>query len=405
MTRPLDGIRVIDFTHVLAGPACAYYLGLLGAEVVKVERPGRGDAMRHRGGTDKAGAAAGMSTAYVTQGAGKRSIEIDLATPGGRAAMDALLTGADVLVENHRPSTLARLGLEWERVRRLNPRLIHCAITGYGRGGPREDAPAYDVNIQAASGLMSLTGTAQTGPLRTGAPVIDYSVALAAAFAAMTALYERTRTGRGRFIDVSMLETALTLMSSVVTDHLLTGNEPMPRGNGANSRSPSAGTFPCREGLISLGVNEEAQFRALAGALGRDAWLTDPRFRSQDARDRNADHLAREISDALAAASAAEWEPRLLAAGVPAARVRTLPEALRSSEIRARGFILDPGDGRQVVPGLPFRFGDGPRFAPAHPAERLGASNGREHGTEARREDQDGRASVAAARPDPWPSG
>jgi crotonobetainyl-CoA:carnitine CoA-transferase CaiB-like acyl-CoA transferase len=374
MNRPLAGIRVVDFTHVLAGPACAYYLGLLGANVIKVERPGRGDAMRHRGGTDKERARRGMSTAYLTQGAGKRSVEGDLETAEGREAMDTLLGSADVLVENHRPSTLSRLGLDWVRLQRLNPKLIHCAITGYGRGGPLADAPAYDVNIQAASGLMSVTGTAETGPLRAGAPVVDYSVALAAALAVMTALFERTQTGRGQFVDVSMFETALTLMGSMVTDHLVTGHEPKPRGNAANSRSPSAGTFPCREGLLSLGVNETAQFQALARELGQEAWLTDPAFQTAEARDRNAEELGRCIGAALATASAQEWEQRLLAVGVPAARVRTLPEAVRAPEIAARGFLHDPGEGRPVAPGLPFRYGDANAYDPLRPVERLGAA-------------------------------
>ena len=374
MNRPLAGIRVIDFTHVLAGPACAYYLGLLGAEVIKVERPGRGDAMRHRGGTDKARAAAGMSTAYITQGAGKRSVEIDLETPVGRVQMDRLLCEADVLVENHRPSTLERLGLSFTRLQTLNPRLVHCALTGYGRGGPFEDAPAYDVNIQAASGLMSLTGTRDTGPLRTGAPVIDYSVALAAGFAVTAALFGRTQTGRGCFVDVSMLETAFTLMSSTITDHLLTGHDPQPRGNAANSRSPSSGTFPCKEGLLSLGVNEEAQFAALARGLNRPNWLKDPRFASRDARDANARAMSYEIEAALETSTAAEWEARLLAASVPAARVRTLPEALVLPDVASRGFLRDPGTGTPAVPGLPFRLGDAPRTEPVQPVEVLGAS-------------------------------
>lgn len=374
MSGPLDGIRVIDFTHVLAGPACAYYLGLLGADVVKVERPGRGDAMRHRGGTDKARAAKGMSTAYLTQGAGKRSVAIDLETPGGRADMDGLLRDADVLVENHRPATLARLGLEFGRLQALNPRLIHCALTGYGRGGPFENAPAYDVNIQAASGLMSLTGTAETGPLRAGAPVIDYSVALAAGFAIAAALFQRTQTGQGAFVDVSMLETAFTLMSSTVTDHLMTGNMPQPRGNEANSRSPSAGTFPCREGLLSLGVNEEAQFAALAQVLRRTDWLTDERFATPTARDQHGAALAQELVATLALKSADEWERRLIAAGVPAARVRTLPEALAMSDVAARKFLLDPGTGRPAVPGLPFRM-NATRADTVQAVEKLGQSN------------------------------
>lgn len=349
---PLAGIRVIDFTHVLAGPACAYQLALLGADVIKVERPGRGDAMRHRGGSDPERAARGESTAFLTQSALKRYVPLDLDTGEGREAMQALLAGADVLVENHRPSTLRRLGLDWEALSARHPQLIHCAMTGYGRGHALEDAPAYDVNIQAASGMMSLTGTPDTGPTRVGAPVIDYATALAAAFGVCAALVERARTGRGSLVDVSMMDTALTLMSSTAVDYALTGNVPKARGNQANSRSPSAGTFACREGLLSLGASEEAQFARLAEALDRAGWLTDPRFATPAARNRNREALSRDIEEALAWDTAAAWEAHLLSRGVPAARVATLPEALEACERHGRPHLA--GTHATVRGGRPF---------------------------------------------------
>ena len=333
---PLEGVRVVDFTHVLAGPACAYHLALMGADVIKVERPGRGDAMRHRGGTDREAAARGQSTAWRTQSGLKRHAALDLETAGGRDAMHSLLARADVLVENHRPTTLRRLGLDWPDLHARHPRLIHCAMTGYGRGHAAEDAPAYDVNIQAASGLMALTGTERTGPTRVGAPVIDYATALAAAFGICAALVGRGADGPGTLVDVSMMDVALSLMSSTVVDHLLTGHVPRPRGNAANSRAPAAGSFPTAEGLLSLGVNEAAQFDRLATALGRDGWRADPRFATAEARDRNRDALSAAIADALAVRPASEWEPHLLAHGVPCARVATLPEALRAAEARGR---------------------------------------------------------------------
>ena len=350
LPSPLAGVRVVDFTHVLAGPACAYHLALLGADVVKVERPGRGDAMRHRGGSDPERAARGASTAFLTQSAHKRSVALDLDDPEGRAAMHRLLAGADVLVENHRPSTLRRLGLDWDALHARHPRLVHCAITGYGRGHGREDAPAYDVNIQAASGLMSLTGTPETGPTRVGAPVIDYATALAAAFGACAALIGRERSGEGSLVDVSMMDVALTLMSSTVVDYALTGNAPRPRGNVANSRSPSAGTFATSDGMLSLGVNEQAQFERLAHALGRAEWLADPRFGTPAARDNHRAALCEAIEVALGRRSAAEWERRLLDGGVPAARVATLPEALRACEAMGRPHAVEV-DGRPSAGG------------------------------------------------------
>ncbi|WP_299682568.1 CaiB/BaiF CoA-transferase family protein [uncultured Roseobacter sp.] len=369
MVAPLDGIRVIDWSHVLAGPACSYYLGLLGAEVIKVERPGRGDAMRHRGGTDKARAAGGMSTAYLTQSAGKQSLALDLEREAGRAVFERLLKSADVLVENHRPDTLTHLGLEEEATRAINPRLIHCAMTGYGRGNAMADAPAYDVNIQAISGLMALTGTTETGPLRTGAPIIDYATGMAAAMAVMAALIQREKTGQGAFADVSMLDTAFALMSSTITDYALTGTEPKARGNAANSRSPSSGVFACAEGRISLGVNEEAQFRALAQALGRSEWLSDPRFADPVERNRNGAELGHAIAVALAGRSANDWEEELMAAGVPCAKLRTLAEALALPPAEQRGFARRGAAG---YCGLPFQIQHASQPNGAIPPQALG---------------------------------
>ena len=371
-THPFAGLVVIDFTHVLAGPACSHYLGLLGANVIKVESPQKGDAIRHRGGTDSESAASGMSTSYLTQGGGKSSITLDLETESGSATFNRLLAKADILVENHIPQTMKRLGLDETRLAERHPHLVHCAMTGYGRGGPQENTPAYDVNIQAACGLMEATGTTESGPIRAGAPVLDYATALAASFAISAALYERAASGRGSFIDVSMLETGLSLMASTVTDYLKTDNEPQRRGNLANSRSPGAGSFACSEGVVSLGVNEESHFRNLASALGREGWLTDPRFAKPAARKAHAGELVAEIEAELERRPAKEWETVLQKAGVPAARIRTLRECLASDQVRQRQFIhTDPASG-VATPTLPFRIAGAASHAPGKPAPRLG---------------------------------
>jgi len=373
-SHPFSGLLVVDFTHVLAGPACSYYLGLLGAEVIKVESPDKGDAIRHRGGTDAAAANAGMSTSYLTQGAGKRSVTLDLESDDGISRFHQLLTHADVLVENHVPRTMQRLQLDEKSLAVRHPHLIHCAMTGYGRGGPQENTAAYDVNIQAACGLMEATGTQESGPVRTGAPVLDYGTALAAGFAISAALYERASTGQGSFIDVSMLETGLSLMSSSVTDYLKTGNAPERRGNLANSRSPGAGSFPCKEGVMSLGVNEESHFISLAHALDRQDWLSDPRYVQRDDRKTHASELAEEIATELAAKTAEEWEPVLQSAGVPSARLRSLPDALASQQVRTRGYIQTTDDGVDV-PTLPFRLGGVDAYRPSSSAPAHGEHN------------------------------
>lgn len=369
---PLEGLKVIDFTHVLAGPACSYFLGLLGAEVIKVESPVKGDAMRHRGGTDREAQANGMSTSYLTQAAGKKSVALDLQSESGAKTMRRLLEEADIFVENHLPKTMETLGLDPDSVRAINRRLIHCSMTGYGRGGDLENAPAYDVNIQATSGLMSLTGSPETGPIRTGAPIVDYGVALSAAFAVTTALFQRSQTGKGCFIDVSMLETAHVMMSSTISDYLYTGNKPTRRGNAANSRSPGAGNFRCKEGMISLGVNEESQFRKLAKALGKVGWLSDPRFANRKARLDHAADLEGELAVALLTRTSEEWETVFQSSGVPAAKLRTLPESLSMPHVLKRGFIHTFPDTGLSVPTLPFRIDGHAAFAPSSNAPQLG---------------------------------
>lgn len=370
-SHPFSGLLVLDFTHVLAGPACSYYLGLLGADVIKVESVTKGDAIRHRGGTDSEAAKSGMSTSYLTQGAGKRSIALDLASPDEIEQFHQLLARADVLVENHVPETMRRLQLDESSVAARHPHLIHCAMTGYGRSGPQENTAAYDVNIQAACGLMDATGTVESGPVRTGAPVLDYATAMAASFAIATALYERRISERGTFIDVSMLETGLSLMSSTVTDYLKTGNAPQRRGNLANSRSPGAGSFPCSEGVMSLGVNEESHFVSLATALGREDWIIDPRFAQRDIRKAHSSDLCAEIELELAKKTAEQWEPILQNAGVPCARLRSLPEALDSAQVKTRGFVQTTDDGVQV-PTLPFRIGGAKAYRPVSNAPKKG---------------------------------
>ena len=373
-THPFENVLVIDFTHVLAGPACSYYLGLLGAKVIKVESQTKGDAIRHRGGTDAAGAKMAMSTSYLTQGAGKKSIALDIESIEGKTLFHRLLAKADILVENHVPETMRRLGLDEARLAELHPHLIHCAMTGYGRGGPQENTAAYDVNIQASCGLMEATGTQESGPIRTGAPVLDYGTAMAAGFAVSAALFERASTGKGNFIDVSMLETGLSLMSSSITDYLKTGNAPQRRGNLANSRSPGAGSFPCKEGVMSLGVNEESHFHSLAHALGREDWLSDPRFSQRPERKVHAQDLVAELEAELLKKTAAEWEPVLQSAGVPCARLRTLPEALESEQVRQRGFVQTLEDGVSV-PTLPFRLGHVDSYRPGSKAPTLGENS------------------------------
>ena len=372
MFNPLKGIKVIDFTHVLAGPACSYYLGLLGADVIKIESVKKGDAMRYRGGTSEPGNLVGMSTSFLTQAAGKRSIALNISSPKGFAIFEKLLKKADILVENHKPTTLNKLGINSDYISKVNDKLIHCALTGYGRKGDKENAAAYDVNIQAISGIMNLTGFEGQGPIRTGAPIIDYGVALAASFAISSALFKRTQTGQGSFIDVSMLETAYTLMSSSVVDYLYTGNEPKQRGNAANSKSPAAGSFECKKGVISLGINEEHQFASLAKMLKKEDWLKDKRFSDKKNRKENEVSLLKQLEVILKSKTANQWERLAIKYGVPAARVLTLKESLELKQNKSRSFIHEFRNESLKVPTLPFRFNNEKNHAPITPPNKLG---------------------------------
>jgi len=372
MYDPLKGIKVIDFTHVLAGPACSYYLGLLGADVIKIESVTKGDAMRYRGGTSEIGNLMGMSTSFLTQAAGKRSIALNVASKEGFKIFEKLLKNADVLVENHKPTTLNKLGINSDYISRVNDKLIHCALTGYGRKGEKENAAAYDVNIQAISGIMNLTGYEGQGPIRTGAPIIDYGVALAASFAISSALFKRTQTGIGSFIDVSMLETAYTLMSSTIVDYFYTGNEPKQRGNAANSKSPASGSFECKKGKISLGVNEEHQFRALAKMLKKEDWLKDKKFSDKKSRKENELYLLKQLEFILKSKTANQWEKLAIKFGVPAARVLSLKESLKLKQNQSRSFIHEFKNEKLKVLTLPFRYNHQSNHAPTNPPTRLG---------------------------------
>ena len=365
--QALKGIKVVDLTRVVAGPYCTYQLALMGADVTKIEQVGRGDPVRHSGaGSDAHFWQHAMATNFLPQNANKRSITLNLKHDEGRAIFMQLVADADVVVENFRTGVMKKLGIDYDTLRAKHPKLIFCSLTGYGQTGPMGHHTAYDGVIQAAGGLMSVIGTPETGPLKVGPPITDYATGMAAAYAISTALFQREREGCGQYIDVSMLDTTLALMSSYVTDYFATGNTPGPRGNEPASRSPSAGTYDTKEGKITLGANEDHQYERLCRALGLASVLTDPRFQEIDARRKNTDILRAEFRRVLLTRSADEWETILNEAGVPAARIRTPAEILQHPQVTGRGvlhtFKKVKGVERDVtVLSAPFRLAhDGP---------------------------------------------
>ena len=374
MRAPLEGVRVLDLTNVLAGPYCTFQLALLGAEVIKVEVPGSGDLARQLG-ADSALNQVFMGASFLAQNAGKRSVTINLKHPDGRRVFERLVVTADVLVENFRPGVMDRLGLGYEHLATLRSRLVYCAISGFGQDGPLSGHPAYDQVIQGLAGIMDVTGAEQSGPLRVGFPICDTIGGLAAAFAVAAALRESQQTGRGCLIDVSMLEATLSSMGWVVSNFLIAGEAPQRSGNENLTASPS-GTFRTRDGLLNIAANKQEQFEALCREIGRPELVDDPRFADREARLRERGTLAAEIEEALAARPAAEWEDVLNKVGVPAGRVLSVPEALAHPQIAARRLVRRfedaPGVGRDVAVATTGFTLSGERPAVQVPPPRLG---------------------------------
>ncbi|GAA2649241.1 CaiB/BaiF CoA transferase family protein [Paractinoplanes durhamensis] len=374
--RPLDGIRVLDLTNVLAGPYCTYHLMLLGAEVLKIEMPGRGDLARRLGPDPELNRSL-LGASFLAQNAGKKSIELDLKSDDGRATFEELATHADVLVENYRAGVLARLGFPAERLARLNPGLVHCAISGFGQTGPMSQAPAYDQIIQGLSGMMSVTGTPETAPLRVGFPVADTVGGLSAALAITAALAGRRVDGKGRYLDVSMLEASLSAMGWAVSNYLVSGVEPQPMGDQNATAAPS-GTFDTADGPLNIAANRQEQYETLCRLVGRPELIDDPRFADREARKAHRPELNRELTEALRARPALEWERMLSAAGVPAARILTVAQAVDIDQVAGRGFIAEvpfpAGDRTLRVSGSGVLF-DGEPLTPPAPPPVLGEHN------------------------------
>ncbi|BCH00027.1 CoA transferase [Mesorhizobium loti] len=334
MTDLLSGIRVLDLTNVLAGPYCAYQLALLGADVIKVEGPQGGDLARQLGGSPRLNQA-GMGASFLAQNAGKRSVMLDLKTEADRERFLDLVASADALVENFRPGVMDRLGLGHEALKAVRPGLVYCAISGFGQTGPMRDNPAYDQIIQGLSGIMSITGTPETAPLRVGYPVADTLGGLVGAFAIASALVRQKTTGEGAFLDVSMLECTLSALGWPVSNYLTAGVDPRPMGNENMTAAPS-GAFRTGDGLLNIAANKQEQFVTLCRLIGRPELASDPRFAERETRKKNRAALKTEIEDALTDAPAAAWEERLNRAGVPAGRVLTIPQVLAEPQVLER---------------------------------------------------------------------
>lgn len=376
MFQPLKGVRVVDLSQILAGPYATYLLSLLGAEVIKIEKPGEGDWTRDLGPI-KDLSAHKMGLGFMTQNAGKKSVAIDLKSEEGLRLVKEIVTGADVFVENFKPGVADRLGLGYAQVKALNPKILYCSISAYGQTGPLAPRPAYDHIIQGMCGIMRTTGTVEGGPTKVGAPYIDYATGMNAAFAIVSGLHEVRRTGESVHLDVAMLDTALMLMASLMTQHLSSGWVPAPNGNEAWSASPSSGAFETADGLLMLAANNDAQFRRLCNAFGRSHLLDDVRYASPGERAMNAAALRAELNAIFLTRTADEWETLLAEHKVPAARVRGLDEALAEDHLRARGItsemtVTGEVDHTVHIPSLSF-LANGQSVRAQDAPHRLGA--------------------------------
>lgn len=334
MSHPLEGIRVLDLTNVLAGPFCCHQLAHLGAEVIKVEAVGRGDLARQLGADPELNEN-NMGVSFLAQNAGKKSVTVNLKAPDGKALFLKLLASADVLVENFRPGVMKRLGLDYEALKEQHPRLIYCAISGFGQDGPWVHRPAYDQIIQGASGVMSITGDSDSAPLRVGYPVADTVGGMTAAFAICAAL---NGNPRGRFIDVSMLESVLATMGWVVSNYLIAGVVPAANGN-ENITSAPSGAFRAGGGLINIAANKDEQWELLAQHLGLDDLRGRPEYATREARKKNRAALKAELEQVLETRPARDWAKELNRIGVPAGAVLSVPEILDMAQISERGFL------------------------------------------------------------------
>jgi len=365
---PLAGIRVLDLTRVLAGPFCSMILGDMGAEVIKVEEPGKGDDTR--GWPPFSG---GEATYFLSVNRNKKSLTLNMKAPDGQAILRRLVAKADVILENFRPGTMERLGFGYDALRKLNPRLIYCAISGFGESGPEASRPGYDLIVQGESGVMDLTGFADGPPVKVGNSVADLVSGMAAAHGVTLALLSRARTGKGQKVEIGMLDVMASLLTYQAGLYWNGGGRPARRGNQHPSIVPYE-VFQAQDAYMTLGVANNSLFDRMCRAIGREELAKDPRFDSEASRVTNREVLVPLLNSIFSTRPASDWLKRLDEAGVPAGRIKTVAEVCDSEHLRARGMFVSlnhPKAGAVTAMGVPIRLWDTPGAAQA-PAPLLG---------------------------------
>ncbi len=330
---PLAGFKVIDFTHVMAGPFCTHTLHLLGAEVIKIESLGEGDVMRHY---DQRPEFEGMAPPFCAINAGKQSIALNLKLDSAKKIVRQLIETADVVVENFRPGVMARLGFGYQDCKQLNSQIVYCSVSGFGQAGPLKNNPAYDHIVQAMSGVMSLTGEPGSKHTKVGFPVLDTFAGYTAAMSVVSALLQRQRGGEGQYIDVAMLDASLNLMISMVAPYYIAGDIPQKVGNRGFNMSPTSDTFKALNSEISIGANTQIQYQAMCRVLQREDLIDDPRFNDREQRITNETLLREEIEKTTTTRAASEWETLFNEASVPSAAIRTIDDIAEHPHLEAR---------------------------------------------------------------------
>ncbi len=362
---PLAGVRVLDLGRHLAGPTCAMWLGDLGADVIKIEKPGEGDDGRASGPPFFDG----QSAFFLAANRNKRSIELDIKQPEGQEIFRRLAETADVVVENFRPGVMDALGIGYQAMAERNPRIIYCSISGFGADGPYADRPGLDQIIQGVSGLMSVTGFEGGEPVRVGIPIADLLTGLFAAYGVLAALQARERTGRGQHVQTSLLEGMVGMLSFQAVRYLNGAGAPPPAGNHHPLNAPY-GVFRAKDGYLTIGATGAKRWRKLCEVLAAEEWLDDPRFKTNGDRYRNRELLAELISERLQAHTIDEWERILNAAGIPCGPIYRIDQALEHPQVRHRQMVVElphPAMGTVRLLGLPVKLSETPgaiRLAP-----------------------------------------
>jgi len=357
----LNDIRIIDITRAMAGPYCTMILGDFGADIIKVERPGSGDESRGWGPPfvgEASGPYPGQSAYFLSANRNKRSLTLNLKDPQGQEIIRNLVKVSDVLIENFRTGALDQMGLGFDALRAENPGLVYCSISGYGRTGPQKDKPGYDAIIQAEGGMMGITGPSEGPPSRVGVPIIDITAGMFAASAILAALHERTASGQGQHVDVSLLDTQTALLANVAANYLISGDPPRRQGNAHPNIAPYE-PFQARDKGFVLGAANQGQWIKLCDLLGAPDLKTDPRFENNQLRVEHRQELIQVLNGIFADKDAAEWLALLEGAGLPCGPINTVPEVFQHPQVQAREMIQEvdhSSAGRVSLTGLPYKL-------------------------------------------------